>query len=155
MTDRNFMVKEAAVAYGKNALTPLELVYSKNKFDSTLQRLTIIKSVRSGVTQAQFKLFLKEFGFSMKEMTEILPASYSSLSKLSIYDKDTSERIIELSMLFKLGIEVFGSITKFTTWLRNSSNHLGGTTPFSLLDTSIGFSLVSEELRRIEYSFVA
>lgn len=155
MKESKFLLKEAAAAYGKDALTPLELVYSKNKFDSTLQRLTIIKSVRSGVTQAEFKLFLKEFGFTMKEMTEILPASYSSLTKLPIYDKDTSERILELSILFKLGLNVFGSKGKFSAWLRKSSNQLGGTSPFSLLDTSIGFSLVSEELYRIEYSFVA
>ncbi len=117
--------------------------------------MTIIKTVRNGVTRVEFLEFLKDFGFSMKEMTEVLPASYSSLTKLAIYDKDTSERILELSLLFKLGLDVFGDKSKFTNWLRRISKYLGGISPFSLLDTSIGFSIVTEELYRIEYSFVA
>lgn len=115
----------------------------------------IISSIRRGITRKQFMAFVKEVKQTVSALAEVIPASYSSLTKKDRYDKATSERMVELAEIFAQGIEVFGDVIKFNSWLESSSHPLGGVTPFSLLDTSIGISLVKDELGRIDHGLIA
>ena len=99
--------------------------------------------------------FVKEVKQSVSALAEVIPASYSSLTKKDRYDKATSERMVELAEVFAQGTEVFGDVIKFNSWLESPSQPLGGVTPFSLLDTSIGISLVKDELGKIDYGLIA
>ncbi|NND09319.1 MAG: DUF2384 domain-containing protein [Saprospiraceae bacterium] len=115
----------------------------------------IISSIRKGITRRQFMAFVKEVKQSVSALAEVIPASYSSLTKKDRYDKATSERMVELAEVFAQGSEVFGDVTKFNSWLESTSQPLGGVTPFSLLDTSIGISLVKDELGNIDHGIIA
>ena len=115
----------------------------------------LISSIRRGITRRQFMAFVKEVKQSVSALAEVIPASYSSLTKKDRYDKATSERMVELAEVFAQGTEVFGDVIKFNSWLESPSQPLGGVTPFSLLDTSIGISLVKDELGKIDYGLIA
>jgi len=53
------------------------------------------------------------------------------------------------------GIQVFGSKEKFMNWIDTENKALSGVTPDSLLDTSIGISIVYDLLLKIEKGVVS
>ena len=111
-----------------------------------------IERIRYGVKKSDWKQFIKSIGATEKEFISILPASLSSLQKKSVYDRETSERIYELAKLFSLGHEVFDSKDDFREWLMTPSKALGNKKPWDLLDSSLGFDIVENEINRIKYN---
>ena len=71
------------------------------------------------------------------------------------FDSNSSEKIIEIALLYKYGIEVFGNKEKFNTWLETKNVALGGIVPKELLDNTFGINLLKDELTRIEYGILA
>ena len=129
--------------------------YIDNRNDSPQNKLKIIHATRNGVTRSQLKKFSLRVALPLTKISEIVPASYSTLSKKLSYDKEVSERLFEIAEVYSKGFEVFGDEKKFTRWLNKKSKVLGGLTPFSLLDTSYGVKLVIDEIRRIDYGIFA
>ena len=111
----------------------------------------LIDAARKGVKRKDFLNFVKHIKRSVQSLSDIIPASYSSLSKKQHFDLETSTRIYEIAQIYAIGREVFGDIDRFNDWLNSVSIPLGGITPFSLLDTSFGFDLVRKELSRIDH----
>lgn len=66
-----------------------------------------------------------------------------------------SERIVELAMLYRYGLEVFGDKDNLNVWLNSRSIALGGSSPKELLDTKFGIGMVKDELGRIEHGILA
>lgn len=71
------------------------------------------------------------------------------------FDPIYSEKIIEITLVYNRGVEVFGNQGKFDTWLETSNIALGGMTPKSLLDNTFGIQFVKDELIRIEQGVLA
>jgi len=71
------------------------------------------------------------------------------------FDSLQSEKIIEIALLQKRGVEVFGSKSKFQNWLETPCLTLGDVVPKSLLDSSFGIMLLKDQLTRIEYGILA
>ena len=71
------------------------------------------------------------------------------------FDPIYSEKILELTMLYKYGAEVFESKDNFHSWLESNNLALGGVKPKELLDTSFGISMVKDELTAIEHGLFA
>ncbi len=115
-------------------------------------KLELIDRIRTGVKKEDWKQLIENLGATEKEFENILPTSISSMQKKKIYDKETSERIYEISRLFGLGFEVFDSQQDFKNWLLTPSKALGSKMPFELLDSSFGFELVENEIIRIQYN---
>lgn len=115
-------------------------------------KLELIERIRTGVKKEDWKQLIEDLGTTEKEFENILPTSISSMQKKKVYDKETSERIYEISRLFGLGFEVFDSREDFKSWLLTPSKALGDKKPFELLDSSIGFELVENEIIRIQYN---
>lgn len=113
--------------------------------------LGLIEVCRKGITRKELLEFSRLIGESIQTLADIMPSSYSSLTKKTRYDLETSERILELASLYTFGRDVFGNLEKFSDWLHTESMALDGNIPFSLLDTSFGFRLVREELGRIDH----
>lgn len=119
---------------------------------SPAYQFELIERIRKGVKKTDWKLLLENIGATEKEFEFILPTSISSMQKKNIYDAETSERIYEISRLFGLGYEVFDSEADFKNWLISPSKSLGNRIPFELLDSSLGFELIENEIVRIQYN---
>ena len=114
--------------------------------------LELINRIRRGVKKSDWKDLINKIGATEKEFENILPASISSMQKKTVYGKETSERIYELAKLFGLGYEVFDTKEDFKNWLTTPSRTLGNKKPFELLDSSLGFEMVENEITRIQYN---
>ncbi|RFZ85689.1 DUF2384 domain-containing protein [Mucilaginibacter terrenus] len=65
-----------------------------------------------------------------------------------------SEHIIQLFELFDKGLDTFGSLDEFKSWLRHYNAGIDAT-PFDMLDTITGIGIVMSELIRIDYGVTA
>ncbi len=115
-------------------------------------KMELIDRIRMGVRKDHWKQLIRNIGSTEKELENILPSSISSMQKKSVYGRETSERIYELARLFGLGFEVFDSKDDFKEWLMTPTRPLGNKRPFDLLDSSIGFEMVENEILRIKYN---
>ncbi len=135
------------------AFTLTDFVDSNTNSPQT--KLKIIHAARNGVTRSDLKKFSLRVALPITKISEIVPASYSTLAKKSNYDKEVSERLFEIAEVYAKGFEVFGDEKKFTRWLNKPNMAVGGDIPFSLLDTSYGVQLVLNEITRIDYGIFA
>ncbi len=71
------------------------------------------------------------------------------------FDAGSSGKIIEITLLYNYGMEVFGNKEKFNNWLETKNLALGGVKPKELLDNTFGINLLKDELTRIEYGVLA
>lgn len=136
-----------------DALTLSNFIDNRN--DSPQTKLRIIHATRNGVTRSQLKKFSMRVALPLTKISEIVPASYSTLAKKTSYDKEVSERLFEIAEVYSRGFEVFGDEKKFARWLSKKNHALGNQSPFSLLDTSYGVKLVINEIVRIDYGIFA
>ncbi|MFD0863856.1 antitoxin Xre/MbcA/ParS toxin-binding domain-containing protein [Sungkyunkwania multivorans] len=135
------------------AFTLSDFVETKNQSPQT--KLRIIHASRSGVSRSDLKKFSLRVALPLTKISEVVPASYSTLSKKSNYDKEVSERLFEIAEVYAKGFEVFGDEKKFNNWIHEANLALGGIPPFSLLDTSYGVQIVLNELGRIDHGIFA
>jgi len=123
-----------------------------NSKDAPGYKLELIDRIRGGVKKSDWKQLITKIGSTEKEFVKILPASISSMQKKTIYGRETSERIYELARLFGIGYDVFDTKEDFKNWLLTPSKSLGNKKPFELLDSSLGFEIVENEIVRIQYN---
>lgn len=117
--------------------------------------LPLIKRTRVGLEKEFVNKVLDFIGRSLVEVSKILPASYSSLTKKTNYDQETSERILEINSLYTLGINVFGDVKIFNMWMDEPHPALEGATPFSMMDTSFGIRLIADMICRIDHGLIS
>lgn len=121
--------------------------------------LKLIATVRSGLDYSFFSDFTDVAPFTMQEWSEFLHLSPRTMQRYKkeqkAFDPIYSERILEIMMLYKLGVDVFGDEEKFHFWLDASNIALGSFTPRSFMDNSFGIKLVKDELNRIQHGILA
>lgn len=121
--------------------------------------LAFIKAVRVGIKYSLFQNFAKGTPFSLSEWSEFLHMSERTMQRhkkeRKPFDPIHSEKILHISLLYNLGIEVFGDKERFNIWLETKNVALGGVRPKELLDNSFGIGLVKDELTRIEHGVLA
>lgn len=135
----DFFVKESKISYG-------------------LSGLDLIQFAREGVLKDFLLRLAQRLSFSMVELSDILHVSERTLQryhKKDIMKPEISERALLLAQLYRSGVDALGSEDNFNDWMRTPLPVFGQNTPLSLLDTSFGFELVSEELGRIAHGVFA
>ena len=119
----------------------------------------LIDLVRKGVSYSQFNKFAQESPFNMGEWSSYLHLSERTMLRYkkenTHFDSLQSEKILEIIILYKKGVEVFGTQNKFNYWLDTKNLVLDQTKPKNLFDSSFGIALLNEELSRIEYGILA
>ena len=137
---------EAAVSYGGG----LRIVDR-----SDLQnRHTFLKVVREGLAHEELFTLMKIADLHIEEMAKILHITSRTIRRLDESEPlniDISERVLSIINLYKLGVDTFGDLGIFNTWMRRSIKGLGDVAPVTLLDTSVGIMIVREELERLRY----
>lgn len=119
----------------------------------------IIKLVRKGISFEDFDGLASKSSFSQSEWAKYLHISERTLQRYQkeqkAFDTLQSEKIIEIALLQKRGVEVFGNKSKFQNWIETSSLAMGDVVPKTYLDSSFGINLLKDELARIEYGVLA
>lgn len=128
-------------------------IHQKIKSDFDLLELT-----RRGLPKRAILALAKKISFPIQELAKVMHISertFQRFDEKELVKPEYSEKAIELAKLYIKGEEVFGSLERFKIWMKTPSVFFRNQTPLSLLDTSIGFSLVKEELGRIEHGIFA
>ncbi len=119
----------------------------------------LMKQAKQGVTFMAFKQMVKNSPFSEKEWARFLHLSERTLQRYektkTRFDPLRSEKILEIALLLKKGIEVFGDKSRFYDWLRTPNTALEAITPKEFLDNSFGINQVKDELTKIEHGILA
>jgi putative toxin-antitoxin system antitoxin component (TIGR02293 family) len=121
--------------------------------------IKFIKAVRLGIAFALFHDFAKKTPFSLAEWSTFLNMSERTMQRhkreKKVFDPIYSEKILQITLLYNLGTEVFGDKKKFNTWLETQNLALGGIKPKEFLDNTFGIGLLKDELTRIEHGILA
>ena len=113
-----------------------------------------IDLIRKGLPKKVFDHLMKRTGLTEDEMSMILHVSKRTLQRRDLsseFNPEQSERLIELAKLFTKGEDVFGGPDQFKEWIDSRIWSLGNKKPREFMDTSIGLSILMDELGRIEY----
>jgi len=153
----------------KNIVNEPEVFYGlNNKYDRIISilggSLTINQSInsdidlieitRKGLPKSVVVTLSGILGISMEEMSNLIHVSHRTIQRkasgdlLNVY---STEQILEIAEVISRGIDVFGTIDAFTSWLHDEVRHLDYKKPIHFLDTSFGTKLILNTLGRIEH----
>ena len=115
--------------------------------------------VREGVPFPYFTKLSTQIQVGFDEWSSYLHLSERTIQRYKkekkSFDPIYSEKILQIELLYKKGISVFGNNANFYTWMDTKNTALGGVTPKDMLDTSFGITLIYDELGRIEHGVLA
>mgnify|MGYP000232479681 CR=1 FL=1 len=132
-----------------------------SKYKSAIKTdFSIVKSANIGVDSIIFSELVEISGINRNFLAE--EVFDISLKTMLRYQKErkklnprNSEIALKLLNLFNKGIEIFGTMDSFMSWLNKSAYGLGEQIPVKLMNTNTGIDLIEEELIRIEYGALA
>ena len=118
-----------------------------------------VSQIRYGISYSDFSAVVAKSPFDYKDWSSFLHISertFQRYNKLNQhFEPLQSERIIEITRLYRLGYEIFGEEKNFARWLEMQNLALGNVTPKSLLDSIYGISSVMDELHKIGQGILA
>ncbi|MCJ8166266.1 DUF2384 domain-containing protein [Pontibacter sp. E15-1] len=119
----------------------------------------LISTVREGIKYALFQNIANISPFSTTEWSNYLHLSERTFQRYKkdrrTFDPLHSEKILEITLVYNKGVEVFGDKLNFDAWLSAKNVALGGIKPKELLDSTFGIGLLKDELTRIEHGVLA
>lgn len=120
--------------------------------------LAWVVAIRKGFPVAALDSFRQRIDVTNTELGQALGISMRSLAARrhkGALAASESERLLRLAKVVAHAESVFDDVDRGLEWLRQPNISLGGVPPISLLDTEIGFELVTDVLGRIEYGICA
>ena len=122
-------------------------------------KMLMIAVIREGVPYSLFNLIQDFTPFTEENWADFLDISTKSLQRYKqtarSFKSIQSEKIIEMSEVTNVGLDVFDDMDKFKLWLNTPNYALGNLKPLELLKDSYGKELVIAELTRINYGILA
>lgn len=159
--------------YDKNIVEEPIAVYANGLYDSAVQMVALfggasalslksnvlsdfdlLELTRRGLPKKAMLGFIKKISLTIQEFSGIMHINERTFQRFdddAFIKTEYSEKAIELARLYAKGENVFGSLDKFKRWIKTPSHVFKNNTPFSLLDSSVGFGMVYNELGRIEH----
>ena len=129
-------------------------------YDSFLDnRMLMIAAIRTGIPYSLFDLIQQEAPFSESDWAGFLDISGKSLqrykqAKQHLFKPIHSEKILEMAEVTREGLEVFGNLERFKSWLNTSVYAFNNLKPIELLKDSYGKDMVLGELIRINHGIL-
>lgn len=121
--------------------------------------MSLIHTVRQGISFSAFMGLVNKSPFNVSEWSSFLHLSERTMQRYKKeekkFDPIHSEKILEITLLYKKGVEVFGDAERFNAWLNATNIALGNVKPKDLLDNTFGISLLKDEIGRIEHGVLA
>lgn len=149
--------REAEVSSRKRLSYMLALRQKADDAGANMEQM-LIDVVRSGITKGAYERIVTTTGIPSDELADMLHISPRTLRRYEpgqILPPEQSERMVEIARLYSRGEEVFGSLERFKEWMSRTQIAFGDKSPTTLLDTSIGIGMITDELGRIEYGIFA
>lgn len=107
----------------------------------------------------EFKKIADKVPFTLQEWSQILHISERTLQRYakanSNFPFSVVDRILQIDKVIKRGIEVFGSLDKFISWLKSDPYMLEGRLSLQSLRSIEGINLLLTQLGRIEHGLFA
>ncbi len=126
--------------------------YVKVKVESPYDFIHIASK---GLNANIIKNFKDYFNLSLDTTAQMLNVSEPSIYRWTKankkLDRNLSIKLFEISDLFLLGADIFGSKEAFFKWLNLPNTALGGMQPSELIDIPEGVSKIRDILGRIEH----
>lgn len=69
----------------------------------------------------------------------------------SVFKENVKEQVLLLLSLIRHGVEVFGSIKEFDSWLNRENFYFDNRTPLSFMNTVTGIKFIDERLTAMEF----
>lgn len=114
-------------------------------------------AIKKGLKAHAISDLIEITGATQMDLAQILDLTEPTLRKHIKARKELntglSEHILQLFQLFDKGMDTFGSLDEFKSWLRHESIALSAK-PIKILDTITGISMVMDELIRIDYGIM-
>ena len=141
-------------------LTAKKTVNILDKYQTSFNNnIALVANSKKGLqAQAVFDFIsLSEFPFPLieKVLNKTMKTFTSYKKNKTALDPVISEKLLKIFSLYEKGVNVFGNVEEFNSWLAAPAFGLGQAVPKNFLDTITGIELVSEELSRIEYGDLA
>ncbi|MES2113003.1 MAG: antitoxin Xre/MbcA/ParS toxin-binding domain-containing protein [Bacteroidota bacterium] len=138
-TRSDFLVMEPYTPYLRSPLAKLGAIKQGLKPAALSDLITV-----TGATQIDVAKWL--------DITE--PTLRKHIQSTKGLNAGISEHVIQLFELFNKGMDTFGSIDEFKSWLKHYNPAIDAI-PFDLLDTITGINIILSELIRIDYGVTA
>jgi len=132
-----------------------------SKYKSAIKSdLTIVKNSNFGLNASVFFELVEISGINRNFLAEeVFDVSVKTMLRYKKEEKKLNPRNSEIALkllnLFKKGIEIYGSMISFMTWMNKPAYGLGEKIPLKLMNTNTGIDLIEEELIRIEFGALA
>ncbi|MBG6234012.1 putative toxin-antitoxin system antitoxin component (TIGR02293 family) [Pedobacter sp. CAN_A7] len=111
-------------------------------------------AIKNGLDSHAISDLIEITGATQMDLAQILNITEPTLRKHIKAGKELntglSEHILQLFQLFDKGMDTFGSLEEFKSWLKHESIALSAR-PVDVLDTMTGINMVMDELIRIDY----
>ena len=127
--------------------------------DFLSNKMLMIFIIRDGIPYSLFNLIVNYTPFTENDWSNFLDISTKSLQRYKQSSKSfkpiQSEKIIEMTEVTNVGLDVFEDMGKFKLWLGTPNFALGNLKPIDLLKDSYGKEMVISELIRINYGILS
>lgn len=118
-------------------------------------KLLLTLVIQEGIPYELFEIIENNTPFSESNWANFLGISTKSIQR---YKRDNkafkslqTEKILEITEVCYLGLEIFEDLNKFELWLNTPNFAIGSIAPIDLLGDSYGKDLVMTELVRIDH----
>lgn len=143
---KSFLAEEPSVAYATKPKT----------FDELLEdKFLLIQTIAAGIPYSFFEKIQRRSPFTVSEWAELLGVSYKSMQRYqatnSKFKPVHSEKILEYSEVFEIGMKFFQDKDQFKNWLQRETIAFGGMRPIDVMQSSYGKELVVERLGNYEH----
>jgi putative toxin-antitoxin system antitoxin component (TIGR02293 family) len=149
-----FVANDPAVAYASRRYDFLSALSDGKAAQAEISPYEMIQIIRKGLNKRTIYHLAELFGITIDQICDLVHISTRTLQRKDESESLgplVSERALDLANVLVQGVNVLGSLQAMQSWLIAARPALGGSTPLSLLDTSLGCELVSDVLGRIEH----
>jgi len=143
------VINDPAVAYASRQYQAHSSISGE-----ALSGYDMIEIVRKGLDKRTIYRLADLLGINLDQICDLIHISTRTLQRKGEFDSLgplISERALDLALVVVQGVNALGSLAVFQSWLKSPRPALGGLTPLSLLDTTMGCEMVGDVLGRIEH----
>lgn len=130
----------------------------KKDFAAITNENDFIGLIRAGIPKQVMDRLMSVADISLTEMAAIIHTSDRTLRRYTAgqrLSQEQSERMVEIARLYSRGEEVFGTLGEFRTWMDATLLAFGNKKPKEFMDTSIGISMIMDEIGRVQHGVFA